>query len=182
MVSLSRSSAHMPRVILRTVEPAKLLACQSVEKRCTRMKASRATSDMIRSVNGTIACSPIRRSTIEAKPSATMAPKATIAAWRAAMDRTCRGVRASTRWPENTGMNRSATVAPEQAAGDDGGAAPAASASGGTRRAAPRGSRRVLVARAVMASSGCGLAARAGSIVDARHGSGPAQASLKNDQ
>ncbi|NYH13258.1 hypothetical protein GGD41_000486 [Paraburkholderia bryophila] len=35
-VSLSRSSAHMPRVILRTVEPAKLLACQSVEKRCTR--------------------------------------------------------------------------------------------------------------------------------------------------
>ncbi len=44
----------MPRVILRTVEPAKLLACQSVEKRCTRVKASRATSDMIRSVNGTI--------------------------------------------------------------------------------------------------------------------------------
>ena len=38
-VSLSRSSAHMPRVILRTVEPAKLLACQSVEKRCTRWKA-----------------------------------------------------------------------------------------------------------------------------------------------
>ena len=37
----------MPRVTLRTVEPAKLLACQSVEKRCTRMKASRDTSDMI---------------------------------------------------------------------------------------------------------------------------------------
>ncbi len=37
----------MPRVILRTVEPAKELACQSVEKRCTRAKASRATSDMI---------------------------------------------------------------------------------------------------------------------------------------
>ena len=35
-VSLSRSSAHMPRVTLRTVEPAKLLACQSVEKRWTR--------------------------------------------------------------------------------------------------------------------------------------------------
>ena len=60
----------MPRVILRTVEPAKLLACQSVEKRCTRMKASRDTSDMIRSVNGTIACSPIRRSVIETRPSA----------------------------------------------------------------------------------------------------------------
>ncbi|MNU09428.1 hypothetical protein D3C72_2559800 [compost metagenome] len=35
-VSLSRSSAHMPRVTLRTVEPAKLLACQSVEKRWMR--------------------------------------------------------------------------------------------------------------------------------------------------
>jgi hypothetical protein len=35
-MSLSASSAHMPRVTLRTVEPAKLLACQSVEKRCTR--------------------------------------------------------------------------------------------------------------------------------------------------
>lgn len=35
-VSFSTSTAHMPRVILRTVEPAKLLACQSVEKRCTR--------------------------------------------------------------------------------------------------------------------------------------------------
>ena len=40
IVSFSRSSAHMPRVILRTVEPAKLLACQSVEKRCTRWNAS----------------------------------------------------------------------------------------------------------------------------------------------
>ena len=55
----------MPRVILRTVEPAKLLACQSVEKRCTRMKASRDTSDMIFSVNGTIACRPISRRIID---------------------------------------------------------------------------------------------------------------------
>ena len=55
----------MPRVILRTVEPAKLLACQSVEKRCTRAKASRDTSDMIFSVNGTIACNPVRRRIIE---------------------------------------------------------------------------------------------------------------------
>ena len=70
----------MPRVTLRTVEPAKLLACQSVEKRCTRMKASRDTSDMIRSVNGTIACSPTSRSVIETRPSATMAPNAVNAA------------------------------------------------------------------------------------------------------
>jgi hypothetical protein len=34
------SKAHMPRLSLRTVAPAKLLACQSVEKRCTRQKVS----------------------------------------------------------------------------------------------------------------------------------------------
>ncbi len=34
--SLSPSSAHMPREILRTVEPEKVPACQSVERRCTR--------------------------------------------------------------------------------------------------------------------------------------------------
>ncbi len=103
----------MPRVILRTVEPAKLLACQSVEKRCTRMKASRDTSDMIRSVNGTIACSPTRRSVIETRPSATMAPKAVNAARRAAGSDAPK-VTASTRCPENSGMNRSAAVAPSK--------------------------------------------------------------------
>ena len=36
LIALALASAHMPRVILRTVEPAKLFACQSVEKRCTR--------------------------------------------------------------------------------------------------------------------------------------------------
>jgi hypothetical protein len=100
-------------VILRTVEPAKLLACQSVENRCTRMKASRPTLDMIRSVNGTIACNPARRRIMDSRPSATMAPKADNAAWRAAGSAGPR-VRASTRWPENTGMNRSATVAPNR--------------------------------------------------------------------
>jgi len=103
----------MPRVILRTVEPAKLLACQSVENRCTRMKASRDTSDMIRSVNGTIACSPTSRSVIEARPSATMAPKAMKAA-RRAVGSDAPDVTASTRCPENSGMNRSATVAPNR--------------------------------------------------------------------
>ncbi len=103
----------MPRVILRTVEPAKLLACQSVEKRCTRMKASRATSDMMRSVNGTIACKPIRRSTIEASPSATIALNAMIAARRADGSEAPE-VMASTSRPENTGMNKSATVAPSR--------------------------------------------------------------------
>ena len=113
MVSLSRSSAHMPRVILRTVEPAKLLACQSVEKRCTRMKASRDTSDMIFNVNGTIACRPISRRIIDTAPSATMPPKAIVAARRAAGSAApC--VSASTNRPENSGMNRSAAVAPSR--------------------------------------------------------------------
>ena len=103
----------MPRVILRTVEPAKLLACQSVEKRCTRMNASRDTSDMIRSVNGTIACSPASRRIIDTRPSDTIAMKAVSAAWRAAGS-DAPEVMASTRRPENTGMNRSATVAPSR--------------------------------------------------------------------
>jgi hypothetical protein len=89
------------------------LACQSVEKRCTRMKASRDTSDMIRSVNGTIACSPVRRSVIEIRPSATMAPKADSAA-RFATGSAAPRVSASIRRPENSGMNRSAAVAPSR--------------------------------------------------------------------
>ena len=51
-VSLRMSSAHMPREILRTVEPAKLLACQSVENRWMRAKPSRVTSAIIFSVSG----------------------------------------------------------------------------------------------------------------------------------
>jgi len=89
----------MPRVILRTVEPAKLLACQSVEKRCTLRKASCATSDMILNVNGTIACKPIMRSVIDDRPSATIAPNAVSAAWRASPSPAPR-VNASTRCPE----------------------------------------------------------------------------------
>ncbi len=103
----------MPRVILRTVDPANELACQSVEKRCTRMKASREMSDISFSVNGTIACKPLRRSTIDNRPSATMPPKAVNAAFRAAGSAAPR-VSASTSFPENTGMNRSAAVAPRK--------------------------------------------------------------------
>ena len=70
---------------------------------------------MIFSVNGTITCRPVRRSTIEAAPSTTMPPNATSAAWRASGSDGPR-VNASTRCPENTGMNRSATVAPNRPA------------------------------------------------------------------
>ena len=112
----------MPRVILRTVEPAKELACQSVEKRCTRMKASRATSDIIFSVNGTIACKPIRRRIIDVSPSATMPPKAANAAWRAPASVGAGGQRvdqmAGKHRHEQVGHGRA-----EQAAGHRGGAA-----------------------------------------------------------
>ncbi len=76
-------------------------------------EASWATSDMILSVNGTIAWRPINLSTTEAAPSATMAPNATSAARRASGSDEPR-VSASTRCPENTGMNRSAMVAPSR--------------------------------------------------------------------
>jgi hypothetical protein len=44
----------MPRLTLRTVAPAKLLACQSVENRCTRQKVSCATSRIMRRVKRTM--------------------------------------------------------------------------------------------------------------------------------
>ena len=108
----------MPRVILRTVEPAKLLACQSVEKRCTRMKASRATSDMIFSVNGTIACKPVRRRIIDSRPSATIPPNAVNAARRAAGS----GGAQRQRIDQMTGKHRHEQVGhcrPEEAASND---------------------------------------------------------------
>ena len=49
-VSVKVSKEFMPRVILRTVAPAKLLACQSDEKRCTLAKASRPMAVMARAL------------------------------------------------------------------------------------------------------------------------------------
>ena len=40
----------MPRVILRTVEPANEFACQSDEKRCTLPNASRPMATMVRAL------------------------------------------------------------------------------------------------------------------------------------
>ena len=82
MVSLSRSSAHMPRVTLRTVEPAKLLACQSVEKRCTRWKASAAISAIIFSVRSMIPMKATWRITIAPAASAISVEKAATAAFQ----------------------------------------------------------------------------------------------------
>ena len=168
----------MPRVILRTVEPAKLLACQSVEKRCTRMKASRDTSDMIRSVNGTIACSPIRRSIIEARPSATMARER----------RRCRAARGRIGRARGHGVDQTAGEqrheqvghgGAEQAAGNDGGAGrliePVAEHE--RQHHADRGG--ALVGERSWRHPAA-LGAHAGSIVDARTASGRTRASLKN--
>ena len=76
IVSLSRSSAHMPRVILRTVDPAKLLACQSVENRWTRWNASAAMSGIIFSVRSMMPMKATCRSTMAPTASTTRAENA----------------------------------------------------------------------------------------------------------
>ena len=53
-VSLSKSSAHMARETLRTVDPAKALACQSVENLCSLRNELAAMSLMIFSVKSVI--------------------------------------------------------------------------------------------------------------------------------
>lgn len=61
-------------MIFLTLESAKELACQSIESRWRPIGASRATSDVVLSVNGTTACRPVKRRITETKPSATMTP------------------------------------------------------------------------------------------------------------
>ena len=115
-VSFSRSIAHMPRVILRTIEPAKVLACHSVEKRCTRQNASRASAVMMCSVSRMMPRNARCRSTINTSPSNSMAPSAASAAWRAASRSTAIAPTASTRRPAKIGISTSAAVAPISAA------------------------------------------------------------------
>lgn len=100
MVSLSRSRAHMPRVTLRTVDPAKLLACQSVEKRCTRWNASAATSAIIFSVSSTIPMKARLRSTTPVSAKAMSAENAAIAAFHATSSANALLATASTSRPE----------------------------------------------------------------------------------
>ena len=80
-VSLRMSNAHMPREILRTVEPAKLLACQSVENRWTRANPSRVTSLIILSVSGMSWPNEMSRITTAKRPSPTIAENAKSAAF-----------------------------------------------------------------------------------------------------
>ena len=83
IVSFSRSSAHMPRVTLRTVEPAKLLACQSVEKRWMRWNASAAMSAIIFSVRSMMPMKAMVRNTMAPSASASSIANAAMAAFHA---------------------------------------------------------------------------------------------------
>ncbi len=83
-VSFSRSSAHIPRVIRRTTDPAKLLACQSVANRCTRQNASCTTARIIRVVTWMIPRNARCRPAICVAPSAAIARIAAIPAARPA--------------------------------------------------------------------------------------------------
>ncbi|GGE18645.1 hypothetical protein GCM10011529_26330 [Polymorphobacter glacialis] len=105
--SLIESNAHMPRVILRCTEPEKLLACQSVDSRCTRWKASSATFRIMLSVNGTTFHQAIWRSTTIAPPSNAMVANALSAVARPSVP----SAKASTSRPASTGTKTSVTVA-----------------------------------------------------------------------
>ena len=70
----------MPRVIRRTVDPEKALACQSDDSRWTRANASCVTSRIMPSVSGVIAHQPRWRNTTMAAPSRVMTPNASHAA------------------------------------------------------------------------------------------------------
>ena len=110
-VSFMRSTAHMPRVTRRTMEPAKLFACQSVEKRCTRRKASPASRAIKRTVSRLMFMSERCRPATRMAPSNNMVIRADRAPFHA-----CRWVPAcmaiaSTMRPAKTGMNKSAMVA-----------------------------------------------------------------------
>src|SRR5215470_7510302 len=58
------STAHMPRVIRRTIAPAKLFECQSVENRCTSQNALPAKRDISLNVSRIIAISAAYRITV----------------------------------------------------------------------------------------------------------------------
>ena len=110
-MSSSVSTAHMPRVIRRTIAPAKLLACQSVENRCTRQNASPAKRDISRSVSRMIPASATYRSTASTTPSSAIIAIARTAPCNASERTFACMATASTSLPEYTGINRSAAVA-----------------------------------------------------------------------
>ena len=70
----------MPRVILRTVAPAKVEACQSVEKRCTRKNASPTISCMTRELERLNSAKTLKRSAATPTASAKMESTARAAA------------------------------------------------------------------------------------------------------
>ncbi|KGD44072.1 hypothetical protein DO70_6534 [Burkholderia pseudomallei] len=99
----------MPRVILRTVEPAKLFACQSVEKRCTRWNAFAAISLIIFSVSTMMLRNTACRSSVHASPMPISTPNACSARLHAAAVSAAATPcdSASTRRPANSGVSTS---------------------------------------------------------------------------
>ncbi len=105
------STAHMPRVTRRTIEPAKLLACQSVAKRCTRKKVSPAKRAISRMVRRLMPISDKWRPATRKAPSRSIIARADNAACNAWRCAALLAAIASTMRPAKTGMNRSARVA-----------------------------------------------------------------------
>ena len=112
-VSVNVSKDDMPRVILRTVAPAKELACHSTEKRCTLAKASRPMAVMARALIRLSRKVTIWREAWKRAPSPTKMPSAWIAGQgssRAPL------ATASTSRPEAIGTATSMRVEPRRAA------------------------------------------------------------------
>ena len=106
-VSVKVSKAVMPRVILRTVAPAKELACQSEENRCTLAKASRPMVVMARALSRFSTKVTSCRDTWNRAPSAMKIPSA----WMAGQGFSgTPEAMASTSQPAATGMDTSTRV------------------------------------------------------------------------
>ena len=103
----------MPRLTLRTVLPAKWLACQSAENRCTRKNASPPIAVITFRVSRITATMAPERRANEIRPSSTIAANAQIAR-RPASSRPSMSAAASasTSLPANSGTRISASVAP----------------------------------------------------------------------
>lgn len=100
----------MPRVILRTVEPAKVLACQSDDSRCTWWNARPTMSCIIFSVSAMMFMKMAWRSKVAPTPSAISSQKAPSAALRATVSAGAPPATASISRPTYRGVRMSASA------------------------------------------------------------------------
>ncbi len=112
-VSVNVSNDIMPRVILRTVAPAKELVCHSTEKRCTFAKASRPMAVMARALIRLSKNVTIWREDWNRAPRPTKMPSA----WNAGQGLSRAPLAtASTSRPDAIGTETSISVEPRRAA------------------------------------------------------------------